>query len=172
MLKLVGAFLIVGGCAAFGMLERFRLGLRLRQLKQAGELMKSLESEITYGKAALADACRETAGRMEEPYAEFLMHVFETCCQNEGRAFGDIWKQELAESRKKLLLNPEETGLLEQFGVCSGYMDLGLQEAGVQRIGQELKKRMEETERENADRMKVSLCLSAAGGIVLAMLLI
>ncbi|NLL80241.1 MAG: hypothetical protein GX234_10760 [Clostridiales bacterium] len=172
MFKLLGAAFIVGGCIAYGLLEKARMLLHIKQLKEAEKLMEYLESEITYGKASLGAACGESANRVEEPYAGFLKRVYEISMENEGQPFGDIWKKELLAISSKLLLKDEEREILSCFGNCSGYMDTKLQQTSVERLLTEMKKRTGVTEAAYADKSRVVFCLSAAGGMVLTMILI
>ncbi|MBO5292620.1 MAG: stage III sporulation protein AB [Lachnospiraceae bacterium] len=172
MFKMIGALFILTGCMAYGVLSRIQMQLHIRQLKQAEKVMESLGSEITYGKAALYMACRETAGRAEEPYAGFLQQVYEAGFQNEGQPFADIWKQEFTKIAGKLLLKEDEQELIYCFGACSGYMDVKLQESAVERLCREMGKRSAESEQECRSKMKIVMCLSAAGGMVLTMMLL
>lgn len=172
MLKLAGVLLIITGCTCYGLLERAGLRLRVRQMKQAAEMMRSIRSEVLYGKASLDTACRETAGRVSAPYNTFLQWVYEENRKNRGQSFYEIWKEELHRIDSTLLLKQEEKELLEQFGGCSGSMDMALQEASMERVYQELAQKIRQAENDCENRVKIALCLSTAGGIVLALLLV
>lgn len=172
MLRGAGAFLIIAGCMLYGLLERARLHLRVRQMKLAAEMLRSINSEISYGKASLDIACRETAKRVSAPYNLFLQRVYDENRKNRGQSFYEIWKNGLLEMDKALLLNREEKELLEQFGRCSGSMDMALQEASMERVYQELMQKSRQAECDCENRVKIALSLSAAGGMVLALLLV
>ena len=172
MLKWAGAFLIVARSAGWGALERLRLYLSVRQLKEAENLIVCLGSEISYGKSSLGEACREAAKRVQEPYASFLQTVYGKSLENNGQSFENLWKQQLIHITGQLLLNEEARKLVEKFGACSGCMDPGLQKVSVERIRKELHRVVVKAEEECDNRAKISLCLSAAGGIVLAMILL
>lgn len=172
MLKLTGAVFIIGGCIVYGLLERAGLRCKIRQMKQALELMRSINSEICYGKSSLDRACRETAERVSAPYQLFLRRVYEESRKNSGQSFYEIWQKELLEMEQSLLLNREEKELLKQFGSGGGSTDMALQEAGMERIYEEMKQKTRQAERDCENRIKIALWLSTAGGMVLALLLV
>ena len=172
MLKLTGVFLVIGGFAGYGMLERAGLKGRVRQMKQALEVMRSINSEILYGKASLETACRETAARVSAPYQLFLRRVYEESRKNSGQSFYEIWEKEFSGIDRALLLNYEEKELFKEFGCGSNSTDMALQKAGMERIYEEMKRRTRQAEIDCENRVKIALCLSTAGGMVLAMLLI
>lgn len=171
MLRLAGALLLCGGSLGYGLLTRYGLRLRIRQLRQAQEALRLIESEVSYGKAPLALACRTAGSRAAQPYAAFLCRVYEESRENAGTEFPCIWQRQLDAIRPRLQLSAGEIGLLKDLGACSGYADGRMQAASLRQTREELERQICAAEQESAGRGRSAPFLAAAAGMMLTLLL-
>lgn len=172
MLKLIGAVLVIAGAAGLGLSYRQDLQDRLYHARRLHTILELLESEISYSKASLPEACRMVSGRMDEPYRAGLYKVWEIMSSNQGLAFSFVWKQEMGKCIRDISIGILEKEEFLNFANSNGYADNRMQiktlEKCRENLGQSIKKQEERME----SKSKVVMSMGLIGGIFLAIVLL
>ncbi len=172
MWKEVGLLCVVLGSTLFGMLEVWRMKLHLRHLSQVQQFFSCLHSAVCYSRSTLAEACGESAKYIEEPFATFLRDVACKSCSRDGKGFSQIWEEAIETEKDKWALTREELDRLTQFGKQSGFSDWELQGESIHRMELAWQRSMEEVQEGLGQRKKITICLTFAVGMIVAILLV
>lgn len=172
MLRLLGIFCLSIGCAGLGWSMKDRLKKGLEELYQVRQILKMMQSEITYSRASLPEACLRLAGRAPEPYREALEGIHEEMLANKGTTFDAIWRRQMERCTRRLVLHAEEKRRLLEFGSCVGFMDGQMQAQMLEQYIHRLELSIERQEKDMANKSKVIMSLSIMGGLMIAVILI
>lgn len=142
MTRLLGAALVVAGCAALGLAGVARLEGRVRDLAELTAGLDALRRELGWRLAPLPDALDTAARAARGPAAQFFTRCAQGAGTPDGQVFQAVWRDSL--SAVPLRLGPEDRDLLERLGPVLGRYDgdsqrLALEEAvaGLRALGGE-----------------------------------
>lgn len=174
-MKWMGAFMVTFGCAGLGRYWARQWRLRLRWMEQLRQMMYFLKGEILYGHASLGTAldnvgkrCQKAAGeRGYTALPSFFQAVAQRICRQEGEAFADIWKEELA-FLKGTPLKDEDISALENMGFHLGYLDLAMQERNLLLYIEQLDGQIAYLQMHLRERTKLYASLGIMGGLFLS----
>ncbi len=172
MLKLIGAVLIIAGTVGLGFSCRQDLKDRLYHTKSIHTIMDLLESEISYSKASLPEACRMISRRMDEPYATGLYKVWELMNSNQGLAFSFVWKQEMGKCMSNISIDNSEKESFLNFVDSTGYADNQMQLKMLEKCKNVLKQAINRQEEKMENKSKVVMSIGIIGGLFLTIVLL
>lgn len=132
MTRLVGAALVVAGCAALGLAGVARLDGRVKDLGGLAAGLDALQRELGWRLAPLPDALDTAAQAAAGPAAQFFARCAQGTRAADGRPFQQIWRDGL--SCAPLRLTAEDKNFLGRLGPVLGRYDgdsqrLALEEA-------------------------------------------
>lgn len=126
-IKMIGCLFLMGSAAGIGFLKAEELNERVKNLKELKRMMVLLQGELRFHRAALSEAFENVAGRVEEPFREFLRETAVRLEARESAGFDAVWR----EMSKRLLRSEgflkEDEQLLELLRSSLGYLDLTMQ---------------------------------------------
>lgn len=97
MLKMLGVFLVWGGCALWGVQACAALGRRVRYLEEIGQALELMERELALNRTALPELLEQVSkteiGRGGELFADCWTEL------EKGSSFTDSWQIALETSR-------------------------------------------------------------------------
>lgn len=170
-MRLIGCLLILGGCLGFAGSICGDWNRRLALLKQLRGIYENMKYYITYQKAAVPEALWGIAEKEREPFAS----AFREICRGiyeEGENFPRLWMRQMEKVAEESPLKEQEKKLIYDFPSCLGYMEENAQALALDELLREIRLHIEELETERKSRNKLIMTLGAAGGCLLALLLL
>lgn len=172
MLKWVGIGLMIGACSAIGLSMGQDLKKRVTQLQELRRMTGMLQGEIQYAKSPLAEAFRHVAGRIREPFSDFLRHTAEDMEEFSGESFSEIFSRNAEEDLKGSGLLREDMEQLRGFGEHLGYLDQEMQLRTINLYRTQLMETCETASEEFKNKEKVYRYLGVCMGLFLAILFV
>ena len=172
MLKIAGAVLVIFSCSALGYSKSIHMTRRLQQLREIEKMVFLILGEITYRREALPEALGTVAYRLPEPLAGFLKEVSEAAGQYQGACFQEIFREKAKTYLSGTALCPKDLEEFLQLGAYLGYLDITMQKNPITLYLEQLKREMENLQREMPAKQKLYRSMGALGGIFLAIMLL
>ena len=167
MLKIAGAVLVIFFCSALGYSKSIHMTRRLQQLREIEKMVFLILGEITYRREALPEALGTVAYRLPEPLAGFLKEVSEAAGQYQGACFQEIFREKAKTYLSGTALCPKDLEEFLQLGAYLGYLDITMQKNTITLYLEQLKREMENLQREMPAKQKLYRSMGALGGIFL-----
>ncbi len=127
MLKLLGCGMILCGCVGLGLWYRDQMDGRIKALRSLKNILELLSSEVRYGRAALPECCTHAARYLSTPFDGAFVKIGRRMEENTGAAFGEVFREEMAEGLASLPLKEKDREDFLQFTNRTGYMDSQMQ---------------------------------------------
>ncbi len=172
MLKLAGCILTVGGCVGLGYWYRRQFVDRIRHIKILISLVDMMMSEVRYSKAPLPECCRRLSGRLEEPYRESLVKIWEEARENTGISCNEIFTARMRECLNKVPLGQQEIQIFLELTARFGYEETQMQLNSMEGCREQLKSIALELEREVSQKGRLAMGLGTLGGLLLTVILV
>ena len=172
MLKIAGAGLGIFSCSALGYSKSIHMTRRLQQLREIEKMVFLILGEITYRREALPEALGTVAYRLPEPLAGFLKEVSEAAGQYQGACFQEIFREKAKTYLSGTALCPKDLEEFLQLGAYLGYLDITMQKNTITLYLEQLKREMENLQREMPAKQKLYRSMGTLGGIFLAIMLL
>ena len=129
------------------------------------------ENLLTEGEA-LPEALGTVAYRLPEPLAGFLKEVSEAAGQYQGACFQEIFREKAKTYLSGTALCPKDLEEFLQLGAYLGYLDITMQKNTITLYLEQLKREMENLQREMPAKQKLYRSMGTLGGIFLAIMLL
>ena len=171
MLKAAGACLLIAGCAGFGWCIWRDLEKRAEQLKLLERAVVMLESEVDYSRSSLPDGLMRVGGRLDGELGECLKRAGRQVREEAGMTLERAWEENIREYLKKTCLKERERELVKAFPEYTGFADGRMQLAALEQFAGEMRRAQETAQREAENGKRTILSVSAAGGLLMAILL-
>ena len=172
MLRIIALCIMTGSCVSLGFLKSMGLSRRLSQLKTLKRIEMFLHGEISCARTPLPDALWNIAGKVEEPFREFLRELSEDLNRYGGCSFGEVFAENVECHLKDTKLTREDRDRFSELGRSLGYLDKAMQLANLEAYGRELDMTIEELTKGLPVRKKLCQSLGIMGGLFLAILFI
>ena len=130
-----------------------------------------LQGEMEYGHTPLMEACEEVSVRIGGIVGSFFSQIAKKLNTHEG-ALETIWCQTARKVLTKSQMEKEEREEWEKLGGTLGYLDLEMQVSTIQIYVRRLKLRMEQTEKESHERLRMYPVIGAFSGVLICLLLV
>ena len=170
-MKILGVIMILCGCAGLGSWYRSRFEKQLKETRVLVQILELFAGEIRYGKASLPESCTSMTRHVKEPYRSGLAEAGRAYAENNGEAFGNVFKEQMERAMQGLPIMREDKEIFfETFGY-RGFSDADMQLKSLERgiCGLQDSIRMQESELREKQRMAMGLGLM--GGMFLVILL-
>lgn len=172
ILKVSGVILISAGCVGLGIYYREQFAQRIVHIRILIYILDQMISEVRYNKSVLPECCLKLVGRLKNPYKEAFENTYRRICRNEGDAFGEILRRELAEAFERTPLGKEEKKLFLQFAGECGYTETGMQITQMEQYRDQLEEVRDQLEKEVAEKKRMALGLGVMSGLLLVIVLL
>lgn len=171
-MRLVGAVLILTGCTGLGLWYRQQFIGRLQALRVLSSILEMLMSEIRYGRSTLPACCKEVATRVEEPYKNMLLQVYEDCNLAVAAPFGDIFIQKAEQILEQLPLKKEEWEIFVAPFKGQGFQDGQMQIKSLEQSFGRLQDMIRMQNEEQREKCRMSVGLGVMSGLLLIIVMI
>ena len=171
MIKLIGAILLIGGTAAWGISGVLRLRARCRSLTSITHALGVMQSEICDRLTPMPELLSQLGEEAEYP-ARLLYKNAENKLSTLGNThFGAIWRQAVTATPELLLTAPEEAALVE-LGTSLGKYNVEEQKNAISYTRRRLEEYVKRAEIVRETDSKVRAFLGVASGIFAVVLFI
>lgn len=170
MTRLLGAVLVVAGCAALGLRAAARLEGRVRDLGELAAGLDALQRELGWRLSPLPDALETAGGALRGPAAQFFAQCAQRARAPDTQAFQSVWRAEL--DAAPLRLKPEDRALLARLGCVLGRYDGDSQRRALEETAAGLRALQGEAAGERSRLGRVYGVLGVTAGLFAAILLL
>lgn len=172
MLRIVGGIMILSGSFGMGIWYRQQFRQRVRLLRQMGEILDMLMSEIRYGKSTLPECCRQIGERAGEPFGSYLIQVYEEMKKNTGAGFGQVFSKHMEQCLAGLPLTKGDRELFLRFAKKSSFAEGAMQLKWMEQSRKMLGQVLDELERETEEKGRIAVGLGAMCGLLFIIILL
>ncbi len=172
MLRLIGAICIVAGCTGIGFWYRRKFHISLWHLRYMCRIAELFMSEIRYGKATLAECCRQIGEKAEEPYREALLAIYEGMESRDGVSFSAKWEQQMEKALSEVPVTREEKEIFLGLSACSGLADNQMQIRAIEQYRDMLAGAIKDREKELEKQGRMAAGLGIMSGLLLTVILL
>ncbi len=166
MLRLMGAVLIFGSCAAAGLSARQSLRRRVSADDAMLLALSVMISEISCRRTPLPEIFTELAENEDRTVRSVFGGLQRRLREQQDKTLGYVWRANLRETREMIGLGRPECDILCEAANYLGRYDAAEQAAGLQRIQQ----RLDSARRTAADELQQKGGLYRTCGIALGLL--
>lgn len=170
-LKIAGAVLVVCSSACLGLQRAERWKKHRENLEELRRMILLLRGQILYARGTLEEALEQTGKKSEGAVAQMFKKTAKQLGRQDGRAFYEIWQEEVERCWRELLLTPEECREWKEFGRHLGYLDLEMQEKNVQLYLEQLDLAIQFYREHEREQIKLSVSLGVMGGLFLTVMM-
>ena len=172
MQKVIGFLMIFAGCAGIGVWYGNRYHEQVRTLRAFCYILEILEGEVRYGRCVLAQCCFQVAKRVEEPFRQSFMQIYERMLQNRGESFEEICECGLKEGLKHVVAKTEDKEIFIQCFSKAGFQEDILQLRMIEQGKKQLADRLCAIEQAVAAKCKLAVGMGVMSGLLLIILLL
>lgn len=172
LLKVTGAFLIVGATSWGGIAAASKLQNQYVQMQYLQRLIYRLKSEIQYANSYLGEAFRQIGLTSKEPYRRWMFALSEQMERRNGYTFVDIWEENVRDYLGDSGLPEDTLERLLRLGGQLGIADIEMQVKLLELYLEDLKLAMEEMREGMKSKIRLYHCLGVMSGIFVTVLLI
>ncbi len=172
MIRLAGFLIIMlGSCGCGFSLVRERKEY-LERCRAWEELLERMEHEIAFQKSSLPEICGRLSAHLSGRQRLFLEQVGRAFAENCGDTLGEVWKRELSCVLQEEPLKKELQREMESLGEKLCCEDSDMQRKMLRDTGEFVRKHLEEQERADREKNRLTLCAGVMGGLLLTVLLL
>lgn len=172
MLKLLGAALVltssVGYACALIEKQKYHRDVLLSLIR----ILNLLAGEIRYERITIADALEKLTQKYHGPVGIVICRISnqlrEVLCQD----LGEAWSSCFREKQRELMLTGEELDIVLEIGKNLGCLDVEAQVEHLRRCRDCLEQKLEESEKDMAEKRKIYCYLAVAVGAMVILILI
>ncbi len=172
MLRLIGIILVIAGSSGFGFVCRNELYKGLWHLRYLRQLLEMLISEIRYNKATLPECCRQVGKKMEKPYGEVLLDIYEMLQEENGYSFSVCWENKMSECLAKIPISKKEKELVLGFASCVGLTENSMQIRAIEQYRDMIDSSISTRERTLKEQGRMVAGLGIMCGLLLTIVLL
>ena len=172
MEKLIGGILILTATCGGGYVYCEDLKSYIARLRYLRYTMSLIRGEIRYSHAPLTEVLSGVAGRIREPYRQWLAGTARALSDREESSFSRIWNKCIDRYLRELNLKTEHSVLLKELGTFLGQMDRETFNRSMQLYLNRMDLEIEKLREGLAAKKKIGGWLGIMSGIFLVVILI
>ncbi len=162
---------MLGGCLGLGLWYRAQMDGRIKALRNLENILELLSSEVRYGRASLPECCSHAARFLAPPFDAAFQEIGRRMEENSGMAFGEVFREEMAEGLTGLPLKEKDREDFLQFTLRTGFMDSQMQLKAMEQSMALIRNTQEKLTQEHAEKCRMALGLGAMSGLLLILIL-
>lgn len=171
VIKLLGAFLVIGGGACCGWYAAYMAKVRIMILQEMQQSLLILYGEIEYAAGDMAENMEKLGYRMEY-FSRFFHTISERLNQRMGQSLYQIWEEELQQLSCKAKIKESDMEFLDELGKNLGNLDRQTQLNTLQILSGRLDGQIRSAKEEYEKRAKVYRVIGITVGVFTAVLLL
>lgn len=170
VVRILGSLLLVAAAVQLGNLYATKFTKRRLELKDLGDSLDLLETEVFYGATPLPQALRHLAGRSASTAARLFS--LSAAHLESSDAFPEAWKRAVGTYFEASCLHPKDKDALVFLGDVLGTSDRADQSRHLKAAVQRVRHLEADAERTEAPSVKLWRSVGLLGGLALAVLLL
>ncbi|MCL2843067.1 MAG: stage III sporulation protein AB [Oscillospiraceae bacterium] len=171
MLSLIGAVLVIGATATFGLASLWRMGARVRILSALIATLETMKSEICDRMTPVPELVDKLSEEAPPPVDMFFCKLRQAMGEIGIRSFYFLWKAALLASPELELRDPEREALIA-LGQSLGRYDAAEQRDAFTYTQRRLESYLRHAEEERAKQGKVHAALGITVGVFVVIILL
>lgn len=171
-MTVIGTLLLLFGSNGLGYCLCRRKISRRKQTEELAELLELMQAEIRCHQSVLTEAFQAILDRLSGWRWDFLQDLLQYMKQQNGTTLACMWKKSVQKVSSQTCLGSEELRLWTEVGERIGFLDLQMQDQVLAQYIQRLRRIAAGLEQEESQSCRLYRVLSAAGGLLLAVLLL
>lgn len=171
MLNLIGAILVIGATATFGIASLWRMGARVRVLSALLATLETMKSEICDRMIPLPELVEKLSEEAPLPVDLFFCKLRQAMAEIGVRSFYFLWKATILASPELELREPEREALIA-LGQSLGRYDADEQRDAFAYTQRRLEGCLRHAEEERAKQGKVHAALGITVGVFVVIILL
>lgn len=172
MLKIMGAIFVLLTTGSLGFLKGQQYKERIRYLKVLENIFLELLNDIQYGNITISESFGRISSIVPVPYDRFMKNLCGELKWKRGRAFTDIFIEEVDHCLQNTYLELTDLQKLKELGSAMDTAERKTQIHLIETYLRELKRQTENLEETSAGQQKVCQALGISGGFFLLILLL
>lgn len=171
MVKILGAVMVIAACTLLGLSKSAALRARVRNLNAIVAALELMRGEVCVKKASLPEIAEALAETGPKETREFFARLGRSMKRLGEKTFSEIW-METVESSVELGLQEEEVTTLDLLGLSLGRYDVTEQGGAITGCAERMRGYAVKAAEESSREGRLWTGLGAAGGLIIAILLI
>ncbi|MCL2408799.1 MAG: stage III sporulation protein AB [Oscillospiraceae bacterium] len=172
MINAIGAVLLIGGTAAFGLSGVFRLRARSRNLATITGALGVMQSEICDRLTPMSELLSQLSEEAGYPASLLFKNAEEKMKSGLGGvSFATIWRQAVSET-PELTLKREEESVLHELGQSLGRYNANQQKRALEYAERKMEEFCKKADAERDANSKLHAFLGVTAGVFAAVILI
>lgn len=172
MQRIIGCMLILSATTAGGFLYGAELQTYLEKLLYIRHIFVLIKGEMEYSRAPLGEVFERTAGRLKQPYRQWLLAVEKQIKNREEPEFGKIWNRSVDRYLGGLHIKKVHVSQLKEVGMFLGQLDGESAGRMMQLFLNRLELEIEKHRTGLAAKKRLGNCLGIMGGLFLIVILL
>lgn len=172
MMKIIGAFLIIGGCVGMASYECNKWKQRYLEVRELIECLQILEGQLRFCYATIPEALAEIEQRRGGKFGQLFITIAKKLNERSGEQLNLIWRETLLSEREGFFICKEDWAVLEELGRGLGYLDLEVQKRYVENSIKCLLTRLPEKEKKYKEKEKIIRSFGVICGVVILLILL
>lgn len=171
-MKWIGLIAIFIGCSLVGYLMDYLYRKRIKELQALSEAFAYLKSEVDYFLTPLGEACYKTSQQAKENVGVLFEAFGKSLDEKQETNLKTMWEAILQKHKKDYALQKEDYEVLEHFGALVVAYDKQTQVYRILQLINQLEKRYEQLEKEQANKSKLYTGMGMLVGACLCLIII
>lgn len=172
MLKITGSIMIMFAGGMIGIKSGLNLKKRLEELKRLERIVIMLKGEIKYNNSTLPESLIHVGNKTVYPFNAMLTDVGEKLNKYEGKTFYELWRHIVETYRDEFSFTKEQFEHIKGMGESLGYLDMEMQMNSLELNSIQIKKYIEDMEKNMSNNIKLYNCLGIMGGILVVLIIV
>lgn len=172
MLRVTGMLFVIAGCSGLGFYYRGELYRGLWCMRTLRQMLEMMMSEIHYNKSTLPECCKRVGNRMEVPFSEALLGIYEKVSAQSGDGFTECWKEGMQKCLAGMPISGQEAEMVLGFASCGGLNDCQMQIRAIEQYRDMVDGAVKRREEVLHQQGRMAAGLGIMSGLLLAVILL
>jgi stage III sporulation protein AB len=171
-LKILGAVIVFCATMTAGFYYGGLDSLRARDLMELKKALSILRAEIEFAKTPLAEVLTSIGRRVRQPIGDMFTLLLDEIDVNRGGDVAEMWERCVRSAARISYLKDEDIEQLTSFGKTLGYLDSGMQIAGISILNDYINDKVSALNKSGSKNKRMYQSLGALCGLLAIVLFI
>lgn len=171
ILKLTGAVLVIISSGGLGIYLANQWKEHLKTMEELRKMIFLLKGQILYANAPLEEAFERVGEKCSGKLSDFFLTISQRIASQRGEPFYEMWKQEIENLDRAIVLSEKDKQELVLFGEHLGYLDSEMQERTILLYLEQLDITINYLREHLGEKSRLYTSLGIMGGIFLTIVM-
>ncbi|MBQ8246191.1 MAG: stage III sporulation protein AB [Lachnospiraceae bacterium] len=172
MVKLIACVCFLTGCTGYGLIKATEYKKRYNEMIYIKYILQTMLIDMEHHRGTFGETCLAVSEGLRQPYQKIFYELYQLLeCERIERP-EVYWGQCMDKLAKELLLNKEETGILQQVIKCVNGTTVNMPLENMKQCLDEWDKAIQKAERVRNEKSRVTIYLSITAGLLLCITII